>query len=38
MHALQCPQCYPRDKLPQVWIQEPPDKEQREEGLMIQAL
>jgi hypothetical protein len=34
MYALQCPQRYPRNRLPQVWLQEFTSQEQGKKGLM----
>jgi hypothetical protein len=34
MYALQCPQRYPRNRLPQVRLQEFTPKEQGKKGLM----
>jgi hypothetical protein len=38
MHALQRAKCNTRDKLQKMRIQEPPPQEQREKGLILQAL
>jgi hypothetical protein len=35
MYALQCPQCDPRNQLPQVRLPEPAPKEQGKKGVIF---